>query len=784
MIDVGLLTLGILPILVLGMGLIGSSLRYALGQLWPSVRGVPPEDWTDVFVRAIEDVALGLATVPILFVLTSTAGIPLGAPVAFALLGIGVAAVVVRAVFDRTSLGVPFTRAPARGRLGLLAVAAVLAVVILTRVVPYDSLLVYAGNDIRMYTLITQLVQAHGGFVDSWGSFSGPTWNVVIDNHLTFAGSEAVFSIVAWWVPISVPQLTSATTIALNILIPFGAYVFLRRLFPDRDASLPVLGALIFGAVAAYPLYFLQWGGIDETAGWFLFPIALSFLLGYLKEPGRNSGALLLGGWVLGGAVIANPISAFYVVSFLIALLITGFLFRDEIVRGIRAVGIFLAIGLALVSPLAYTIARRWQSSLAALPPGSEGWEGFQNAVILRPGDWVGSIGRFFELNTGLAPVLFVTIGGLAGLALYAYRDRIAATLLLWVLALLLLNTNGPFGLFFIQYPLWSVPYPDRVAEVMFLPLSIGTALVLSGLWVRGRTVFVRPEFHPSAPEVRAPIRPRPRPSRAAVTALAVFVILAVLGGTAAGEINQSNVGTVLWGSSLTSQDLAGFQWIEGHVPSNATILVTSADSGTWIPEFTGVRVFPYPELINNPSVVNVSNYVPGFFNSTNYAPTMGFLREFNTSYVYFGERTQYDILRGLNVPMFVDPTPITPFVRESSSCGASTNISWLWLTCNNDSATFEGPVVLSLTELLNGSVLGVAHVAIPAGYAWTFDLRSGTPQWPGNWAVHFSESPIGSTAFEDDKVCIVRLDPFFLRLVSDPARVLNETISGRVPQL
>lgn len=782
MISIALLALAFLVLIVVGMALIGSAFRYSIGRLF---RGQfePAADWTSTVLRLIEDIAIGLALIPVVFLVATAAGLNIGEGIAFGLLVLSAAVLVYRIVWDRDSFGVLLRHLRAPGRLGVAALGVVLALVLADRLVPYAPFLVYSGDDIRMFTLVTELLRTNGGPpLTSWGAFAGPNWNVVVDNHLTFSGSESIFAVMTWWVPGNIPQMVSATVIAIAVLIPLGAYVFLSRLFPDRDPSLPIFGALAFGVFSAYPLYFLQWGGIDDTVGWFLFPVSLGFLLVYVSGNLRKVESLVLGALVFAGAVASNPLSAFYVGTFLVALFVATLLFRTQVLRSLIGMAAFLALAVLLVSPLVYSVASSWHAAITALPPGTNGWGTWQTNVILRPGDWPGSIGRLFELNTSHSPVLFVTVGGLLGLLWFCWKNRFATTLLLWLVALLLVNSNGPFGLYFIKYPLWDVPYPDRTADIMFLPFSGGLALLLSELWVRAAPALRRSPGVPAEPTVNLPTRKSPR--RGAAPWLVAMVAVMTVGTVAATEIGANNYVTVAWGNPFTPQDAAGFEWIQSNVPHNATILVTSADSGTWIPEFTGVRVFPYPELINNPTVVNVTSTIPSLFNTTAYQPALGFLREYNTSYVYFGERTEYSIVRGLNVPMFVEPTPVTPFLRSAEVCASPANDSWLSLTCNNDSATFRGPVVLSLTEFHGGGLLGVARIAIPSEVDWTFVLHSGTPEWPGNWSVTFSEHPIGSTVFEDGNVFILQLDPFFLDLVSDASAVLNKTVSGTVPQI
>lgn len=776
MLSIGLLALILLPVLVVGMGLVGSLLRTVILSACRNVRR-PPRDWPEAIGRLVENVALGVAVIPIFYLLATLLGVSLDSVFAFALLGISVAVFLARVLVHHGGFGVPIRNPRASGGWVALAFVGAFVLIVADRLVAYAPHLVYTGNDIRLFTLITQLVESHGHFVSSWGNFAGPTWNVAQDAHLTFSGSEAAFAVLNAWVPWNAPQLVSAAIIVIGMLLPASAFVFIRALFPERSYSVPLFGALAYGVIAAYPLFFQDWGGIDEQVTWFLFPVALTVLLAYLRSPDRPVSQLIIAGVLFGGTVIVNPFPLFYIGLFLIAFGIATLLRREMLHRLLIPVGAFLGIGLLIASPLLYHELAGWQSFTSSVPAGYAGWNAFQTAVILKPGDLWGSIYRFLTLNTGFPWAIFLVATGWFGLVLHLRREKHAITLVGWLVGLLLLNSNGPFGLYLFRYPGWTMLYPDRLAELMTLPLSVGTGLLLASLFDRVRADSARPLV------LQRRERRVASSGRAPLVMAVAFVSLLAIGGFASYQIAVDNVSTVQWGSTFTNQDAASFQWMESHIPASATVMVDAADSGTWIPEFSGIRVFPYLELINNVSVYDQAITIPSLFNTTHYGPALGLLHQYNISYVFFGERTGYGLVQGLTLAEFVSPSPVSDFVAHASTCVAPASNLSLNLSCNGDTVTFNGPILISISETHDGPKVGTAWVAIPAFENWTFVLHSHTLSWPGSWTANFSAVPLAAVLHSDHNAAVLGFYPLFLQLeTAQSIRYQNET--GTVPQL
>jgi hypothetical protein len=778
MLSISLLALILLPILLVGMGIIGSLVRATVRWL-SRTESLPPQDWPEAFGRLVEDVALGVAVIPILYLIGTLLGVPLGVAFAYGLLGTAGAVFLARLLLRRTAFGIPFripgnSRRPI-GRLAAVSLGITFILIVADRLVPYAGYQVYSGNDIRLFTLITQLVESHGHFVTSFGSFAGSNWNVVQDSHLTFSGSEAVFAVLNGWVPWTAPQLVSASVLVVGILLPASSFVFIRALFPNRSYSVPFFGAVSFGVIAAYPLFFQDWGGIDEQLTWFLFPIALAIFLAYLRLGGIDR--LILAGLTLGGTIVVNPFPVVYIGLFFVALALATVLTRESLRRLTIPVVGFLGLGLVISSPLIVQEISIWQTYSHSVPAGYAGWNAFQTAVILRPGDLSGSVNRFLTLTLGFAPVMLLVVLGWFGLVAHVSKEKHAITMIAWALGLIILNTNGPFGLYFVQYPGWSLLYPDRLAELVFLPLSVGMGLVLAVVFDRIRVE--RPQIVAvSRPSFRS-VRKSPVPVVVAVT----FVSLVAIAGFASYQIAASHHSTVAWGDNFTNEDAAAFQWMTDHLPKGATVMIDAADSGTWIPEFTGIRVFPYAALINNVSVYDQAMTIPSLFNTTAYGPALNLIHEFNISYVYFGERTGYGLTQDLTTNEFLDPSSVSDFVVAGSTCSPPYQNRSLVLTCNNDAVTFRGPIVLALEESRNSTLLGTVWVAIPPGALWTFVLHSGTPQWPGTWVADFSAVPLAALAFSDHNAAVLQFYPLFLQLATAQA-VGFQNISGTVPQL
>lgn len=777
MLSIALLALALLPLMVGILGTIGSAIRWLIVRLVPERATNLPSGWADAVVRVLEDVALGMALFPILYLAVTLGDASIGEGV---LIGIAAAAAgffLARLVWRRREFGFPVAAPFPRPDRFIGLFLGILTLIAVVRLAAYAPFVVYAGNDIRYFTLITQLVEAHGHYITSFGAYGDPTWVLAVDPHLRFAGSAAIFSALNAWVPWNAPQLVSAAVIDVGILIPCAAFVLFRAVFPERGNWVPLLGAFALGLFAAYPLFYQDWGGIDEQLNWFLLPIALAFFLRYARGDPWWHADVLLGGFVFGASLIVNPYPVVYAGIFLAGWVAATAIHRAGAVRSLKRAVLFYAVGLGISGVVFWQALAGFEHANSLIPPGYAGWGAFETSVLLPAGHWEVWGWNLLEMNTGILATGLLVVVGWAGLAYASRLDRGALTLLIFALGLLVVNSNGPFGLYWIQYPGWNYLYADRPLEWMFLPLAGGFGWVLG---VLGGPTLDAPEVPPTAPPgARSMSRPAQFP-----TGTVALAVLVALGGIASAYIAGDNAATVSWGSELTPQDVTAFAWMETNLPRDSTTLVDGADAGTWIPSFTHLRVFPYPELINSPSVYEEYQALPAQLAHEDYSSVLNLFHAYDIQSAYWGAREGYSEVPQWQPAEFVQPQNVLPFLTQLSTCLAPPGPNQsVRLYCNTDYASFRGPMVLNMTEYEDGVAIGGVLVALTSNATWTFVLNTSAPGYVGRIGVSFDMEPLASGPYQNADTFVAVLNPTWLGLVVQTKPVEIIPSWGYVPE-
>jgi hypothetical protein len=778
MYSVALLALALLPILVAVMATIGSAVRWLIRWLVPGRPDLLPVTWADAVTRLLEDLALGMAFFPIFYLVVTLVGGAVGAGV---IIGVAVAAaafLAYRLLRRRREFGFPVSVRVSRPDRFLGLFLGVFALIAVVRLASYAPFLVYAGDDIRYFTLITQLVQLHGHYVTSFGPYGDPSWALAVDPHLRFAGSAAIFSALNAWVPWNAPQLVSAAVIDIGILLPCSAFVLYRAIFPGQRDWVPLFGAFALGLFAAYPLFYQDWGGIDEQLNWFLLPIALGLFLRYARGGAWWHVDLLLGGFVFGASLIVNPYPVVYAAIFLLGLIVATAVYRSGAVSVLGRAVLFYAIGLGIAGVVFWESFANIQHTNALIPPGYAGWGAFQTAVLLPAGHWTEWGWNLLEMHTGILATGLVVVVGWVGLAYFSRIDRGALTLLLFALGLLALNSNGPFGLYWVQYPGWNSLYADRPLEWMFLPLAGGVGLVLG---VLGRPTLDAPE-ESSAPPATTRLGHWTMPVAAGTIALA---ILLAIGGVASAYVAGENAATVGWGSELTPQDVTAFSWMEANLPPGTTTLVNSADSGTWIPSFTELRVFPYLALINSPAVYEETQRLPTQLTEEQFGSVLDLFQQYDIDSAFWGARHGYSEVPQWQPAQFVQPQNLLPFVTHLSTClappGPNESVR---LYCNGDSVTFRGPMVLNMTEYEDGLPIGGLQIALANNTSWSFTLNNSAPGYIGSITVTFDMFPLANGPYQNADVFVAVFNPSWIGIEGISDRVQIIPYWGYVPEV
>jgi len=752
--DLGWVILIVAPVAIVGLLLLGSLTKWTLAVGLQRTLSPRRPDFDDLPRRVILDLALGFAAIPLLYVLATIARAPIVPAVAWAGLAGAVGFAAYRAVRWGARLAPRVRGALRQYRWEALALATIGGLTLAFRVIPYWSQLVYAGDDIRVFALITQMVSSQGVMPHTYGSYVFPSWNLATDDHLFFSGSEATFAFSNYWLPIDTPQYVSAVTLLMNAAAPFSVYLLARSLFPDRTRWCALGAAAVIGVLAAYPLFMINWGGIDETVGWLLAPVVVAIIVEQGRRAEGNLSTLAVGIVLFAGLIVISPIAVAYVLAFLVPYLAETVARRAELRRRVGVVLASVTGAFLLAGPVLYWAAANAIATAKALPPGSQGWGTFQTAPILQPGSPDGNLYRVITLVTSWEYTGLILVAGLAGFVVFR-RLRWVPTLMGWSLALFLLNENGPFGLFWIKYPGWSAIFPDRPAHFLLVPLSLGAGLLIGRLVLAARL---------GRPEEWRELRPsRLRHERRRAVAVVVVAVVMVGACVVTYSTVQINDETVRFESSLTAEDLAGFDWLKAHAAPGDTVLVNIADSGTWIPAFTGLRTFPDTYLINNNSVLDQYSLMVQQLTAFNYSEFANLAHAYQIGYVFFGSGWFGGLVDPLTPTDFQNPAPAWNFVDSAHLCQAPTNRTSVDFYCGGDTATFRGPVVLNIKTVNGSNQSSISQISVPAGQEQRFTFYSGPPT--SDRAAYVTVVAPAQATFGEGNVLVLTINPLYIDL-------------------
>ncbi len=533
---------------------------------------------------------LGFSFWPMLLVLTTAMGLRVGQPLAWGLLGVGLAVVLRRS--PRLMALAP------RGLIeGLCTV--LLLVVLATRLWVALRLPFPAWVDSLHHVLLAERVAADGALPSDLGPLYPqiPTGQYHLGLH-GLAGMVAMLSGVA---PHTAVLWTAQVA---NALTAATIWAFLRQ----RAGLLAALiGATTVGLFAHFPALFVSWGRYPQTVGQALLPVAwllgwdLLAMLGHLARrsapPGRapNAGAgrgLLPAGPA--GVLLAQRLSA----ALLAAAGVMAIHFR---------VGIFLLLGLGCVALFEWTRVRRrgvaLQFLFLLLPAGLLLGLAFGPRVWRAASVYLGTHWLLAQARGSLFAAAGDILGGIEasyfGVALRDVPYLVASPWLLfvalvlgaigiwrgsavcrvgagWILAMLGLATVAHLGL-----PVLVLTNEGGV----LIALHLGLALLLGG----GSQELLR--WLPVAGRRR-----RTERWLATVVTAAALAFAPLRAWPVEGER-----------FFVTHQDLAAYRWIDENLPASAKIAINTTfwlpnfphgtDGGWWIPYFARRRVVPGPMI-------------------------------------------------------------------------------------------------------------------------------------------------------------------------------------------
>jgi len=677
--------------------------------------------------RICVDLGIGTVLIPIFFIVTTTIGIRLNTTAVWIILGAFLVLLCYK--FLKSGLYKKLIQKPVKIlNPETLVVLIILFIAIASRFYPLMGYYVYNGDDVRVYSLIAKRITEEGAITWSYGPYVQENWNPAADAHLVFSGSECIGAFYYFMFPvISVPQIMSLATLTYNAFTALSMYFFSKKLLGDRYRYLALLSMFILALINPYPYFFLHWGGIDETVGWFMLPITLLLLIQYNREISQP--LLVVITMFMSGLIFIHPLTVAYVGCFLLPLLVLKiFKEKRKALKFVSRIGIAIAIALIITSPILIPglIGLAKLSEIA--PAGIWGWEGFEFAPIIKRNDPIGSIIQMFLLSTYYPYTAVVVVLGLIGLTILIQRDRVEGVYIIgWLLALFLINENSPFGLYSIGFPLWHYLFPERFAFMMCIPLSIcGAYLLYRGL--KDKTDKIGPVI------------------------LVMIVLLPIFLYNVYVTANST-----YWANAMTPRDIKAFSWIKNNIPINTTILINNADAGSWIPTFTGRRVFGFREVISNPTVRrDFEELNTLMYSDPNSQQAMNLMKKYNVEYVYFGEKVAYSRVKG-DIGLFLSPPNITRYLVFWDG-NISIHGSQIALFHNDDSITLAGPLLVNLTIYHDLQLEENRLIAIRINETWSYTLHEWISEYWGDWDAYIQLPPLYEILYNDHDVFILKV--------------------------
>lgn len=603
------------------------------------------------------------------------------------------------------------------------------------RFAPTLGLYVYPADDPTLYTILTQVLLAHGGpsFDLGWlEPFTQPPHPYPY--MFGFASLAGFPSLLLDYHP----SLTvTLTTLLYSCLLPLAIYSLAIRLF-DKKVALAAMAMAAF--VVHIPMDFFNWGGNAETVGYF-FAVFTVYLLSPLFHPTGppSSRSFVLPGVAMASGALVHPFAISYVLLFLPVPLVVSLYRRNR--RAVVQTGMAIGTALAILLPvlIAFGLNEWAQSAAPAGPLLLFGEPSIRYEEVLL--SWSGLSPDFLSFYLRFLPVAI-----LAAVALMAFdvaRGRSRVPLLLvagWGGLLLALHENSPHGLYLIPYPLWTSFSPPRF---IFAFVALPVALAMG--YMAERAVEI----------LRRPAQSRSAFAGFLMASILLSVSILQVGSTyAALQAAREN-------SPVAEEDIVAFQWIQANLPEDAWFYVNNADAGPWLFQYTGRRTFPSRMLMNDADVVRDYRRLDALvYQDPGDPEALELMGKYGIGAVYFGgkpvrlfdDRRQPDLDLFLQYPstfvqvyedrgvyiFLTDLRDMREFIVELQNPWRVTPKRVI-LAVDGATVSLRGPLTVELA-LYRGPVEdpsnldSVEVIRIGAGETWTFTLREHEGEVLGDW--------------------------------------------------
>ncbi len=503
-------------------------------------------------------IALGLAIYPILFYLTSLAGIPLGRFYAILPGGAGLLALIWR-YGDRSPRELAQRAGEwrrSRAALPDLLLLFVVVCLFVTRLLPVRGLEFPMWGDSYQHTVITQLLLDNGGLFTDWTPYAP------LRSFTYHFGFHTQMAVAAWLSGLPAPEAVVWMAQVINALAVLVLYSLVFRISGSRWGA--VVGVIAGGLLLPMPMYYVNWGRYTQLSGQVLLVGAILLSWRTFEFRGIHWRLLVLNWIALGGLAFTHYRLLILYVLFVAAWLVVS-LRRKQLrwtlatvaAAGSGAAVLFLPWFLSLRGGGILTIAA---AQLQTSPAGRTAFELDYNSI----GD-----------PAAYAPVLiwFAMLAGLAA-GLWSRRRVIVLMVVWWLLVLLAAN------------PAWlGLPGTGLITNfAIAIAVYIPTAVLVSELWVH---VVERWQTR----------------RRMNLLAAGILAIVALAGS--AQRLQDVHPSTF---SLVRRPDARAMAWILANTPADAHFMVNAmlayggftaagSDGGWWLSYLTG-RESTLPPLL------------------------------------------------------------------------------------------------------------------------------------------------------------------------------------------
>ena len=586
----------------------------------------------DPLSSAAVQLGVGLATLPLIILWTSVAGLQMGVESTRWLVALLVLYVSIDAVRRFRRDGEPILRLPRWST--LLPFGAIAAATALTRYQHIRDLALPVWVDSTHHMMIVRLLVERGSLPSTYEPY------IPGSNAYYHWGYHAIMSAVIWLTgrtdPFAIARAMLDFGQLLNALTILPMYAAGRALFRSQRAGL--WAAALAALVSYFPAYYVSWGRYTHLCGTLLLPL-IPIAVARIRT--RNIASISCAAILSAGLALIHVRLAFFAATALVVLAASR-IGRRGLPR-FAAWGGLVLLSLTLTAPWLVELGRnRYVHQILSPPPAAtEEWD-TPTAVRADLARAPRNLEMFVLGTGGIAGLYFwheldtawraISVGlWLATMLLseFAHRRRRPLTRL-WRGTLALAMWAGltalALNLQLIGLPRLRIASNASAVITLYVPLCLCLAGLVAGATA---TLLVR------------------RRSAAIATSLAIITLATISAATFTSVVNPS---TVL----ASGTDLEALRWIRANTPANSVFMVRTRpwlgrsrmgiDGGAWIQLLTDREATLPPGLYPWVAPADTVERIEATLRELNDAPTMPdadlceLLHREGVTHLYFGD--------------------------------------------------------------------------------------------------------------------------------------------------